>query len=324
MTLTTPFGTTGLEFDEVPVREFLPELATGDDVALHERVEAGGRVLRVGLMGFGRTGRDVASLLLKDESMRLEWVVRRSELLEHRSVSEFLGVESAEPGRMHSVGEQTVEELLTACPVDVIIDFSSDAGVDYYGEAAAARGVTIVSAISHYSDAKQRQLQRYARSTRVLWSPNITLGINFMLLAAQTLQRIVPQVDVQIVEEHFRDKAGVSGTALRLARALDVPDGEVHVIRAGGIIGVHEVLFGFPAQTVRLRHEAISREAFGNGAIFAARHLMDKEPGMYRMEDLLLPYFALPGERPQRPDRGPVGIRGRLASRLRSAADRLS
>jgi 4-hydroxy-tetrahydrodipicolinate reductase len=283
----------------------------------------GQRVLRVGVMGFGRTGRDVAKLLLTDPSMRLEWVIRRSELLEHRSVPEFLGVDSDEPGLIRSSSQITARELLSSFPVDVIIDFSSEAGLDYYGEEAAARGIAIVTAISRYSEAKQRQLERHARSTRVLWSPNITLGINFMLLAAQTLQRIAPGVDVQIVEEHFRDKAEVSGTALRLARALDMPDESVHVIRAGGIIGVHEVLFGFPAQTVRLRHEAISREAFGNGAMFAARHLIDRAAGLYRMEDLLLPYFAAADRAGVGHEQRRGGVRGRLASRLRKVARHL-
>jgi 4-hydroxy-tetrahydrodipicolinate reductase len=280
-------------------------------------------LLRVGLVGFGRTGRDVAKLLLTDESMRLEWVLRRSDTLEHRSVPQFLGVESDEPGIIHSAAQTSARELLDRFPVDVIIDFSSETGLDYYGEAAAVRGVAIVSAISRYSEAKQRQLERLARTTRVLWSPNITLGINFMLLAAQTLQRIAPGVDVQIVEEHFRDKDGVSGTALRLARALDMPDDAVHVIRAGGIIGVHEVLFGFPAQTVRLRHEAISREAFGNGAMFAARHVVAREAGLYRMEDLLLPFFADHDRAGVRHEQRRGGVRGRLASRLRAAARRL-
>ena len=281
------------------------------------------RVLRVGLLGFGRTGRDVATLLLSDKCMRLEWVIRRSESLEHRTVPEFLGVESDEPGAIHSSGQITAKDLLDRSPVDVIIDFSSESGLDYYGEEAAERGIAIVTAISRYSESKQRQLERLAHSTSVLWSPNITLGINFMLLAAQTLQRIAPGVDVQIVEEHFRDKPEVSGTALRLARALDMPDESVHVIRAGGIIGVHEVLFGFPAQTVRLRHEAISREAFGNGAMFAARHVIDRGPGLYRMEDLLLPYFADHDRTGVGHEQRRGGIRGRLASRLRKVARRL-
>lgn len=312
---------------EAPLHLRADRLPTGS-VTLAEPVRAREdsrqqRVLRVGVMGFGRTGRDVAKLLLTDTSMRLEWVIRRSESLEHRSVPEFLGVDSDEPGLIQSSSHITAHDLLSRYPVDVIIDFSSESGLDYYGEEAAARGIAIVTAISRYSEAKQRQLERHARFTRVLWSPNITLGINFMLLAAQTLQRIAPGVDVQIVEEHFRDKAEVSGTALRLARALDMPDESVHVIRAGGIIGVHEVLFGFPAQTVRLRHEAISREAFGNGAMFAARHLIDRAAGLYRMEDLLLPYFAAEDRVGVGHEQRRGGVRGRLASRLRKVARRL-
>ena len=64
-------------------------------------------------------------------------------------------------------------------------------------------------------------------------------------------------------------------------------------LRAGGIIGVHEILFGFPYQTVRLKHESITREAFGNGVLFAARPIGERENGLYSMEDLLLPYFNL-------------------------------
>ena len=65
------------------------------------------------------------------------------------------------------------------------------------------------------------------------------------------------------------------------------------MLRAGGIIGVHEVLFGYPYQTVRLKHESISREAFGSGILFAIEHLQDKPNGFYTMEDLLVPYFRL-------------------------------
>jgi len=44
---------------------------------------------------------------------------------------------------------------------------------------------------------------------------------------------------------------------------------------------------------VRLKHESISREAFGNGALFAALNLQGKTKGFYTMEDLLLPYFNM-------------------------------
>ena len=56
---------------------------------------------------------------------------------------------------------------------------------------------------------------------------------------------------------------------------------------------MHEILFGFPYQTVRLMHESIAREAFGTGVLFAAQRLQDKPNGLYTMEDLLVPYFRL-------------------------------
>ena len=62
---------------------------------------------------------------------------------------------------------------------------------------------------------------------------------------------------------------------------------------SGGIVGVHKILFGFPHQTVRLKHESIVREAFGNGILFAIQNLQEKPRGFYTMENLLLPYFKL-------------------------------
>lgn len=290
--------------------------------SVHHDLARESKELKIGLVGFGRTGRDVAKLLLTEPTVSLEWIARRSSDPGRTAAHDYIDVTPSAQGSIYSVAKKTCRDLLEESPVDVIIDFSSESGINFYGKAAADLSVSIVSAVSRYSEAKQRQLKDLARRTQVLWSPNITLGINFMLLAAQTLRRIAPGVDIQIVEEHFRDKPETSGTALRLARALEVPDSAVHVIRAGGIIGVHEVLFGFPAQTVRLRHEAISRQAFGNGAIFAAYQVVDRPPGFYRMEDILLPFFAGEGGHAIR-DESAGGLRGRLAGQLRSLATRL-
>lgn len=250
------------------------------------------RPIRVGLMGFGKTGKAVATVLLKDPLIRLEWVVRKSHTLEHRSVPEFLGIDSDEPGLIYPKDEFTASELLNSHPVDAIIDFSSEDGVDYYGDAAAEKGVAIVTAISLYPSTKLRFLRNLSAHTRVLWSPNITLGINFMILAAKTLKHIAPWTDIEVVEEHFKLKRETSGTAIRIAEALNLDPENIKSIRAGGIIGVHEILFGFPFQTVRLKHESISREAFGNGAKFAVEELVRRDVGFYTMEQLLGPYFV--------------------------------
>jgi 4-hydroxy-tetrahydrodipicolinate reductase len=255
--------------------------------------------MRVGLVGFGNTGTAVATVLLRDPAVQLEWVLRRNVRPDQRRASDTLGIDSPSSARMLSVSRFSAEELLVRYPVDVIIDFSSEDGLDYYGDEAAARGVNVVSAISHYSLAKQRKLERMSRETAVLWSPNITIGINFLILAAQTLRRIAPGIDIEVIEEHFKDKRSVSGTAKIISSALNVDEQDIKSIRAGGIIGVHEILFGMPNQTIRLRHESVSREAFGAGALFVAERLEGKPPGLYKMEDLLLPFFGTDTWRPR-------------------------
>ena len=251
--------------------------------------------MKLGIIGFGKTGRAVASVLLESHQTVLQWVVRRSRRLEHRSVPEFLGIESTErqPGLIYSKDEYSIDEILDLYPVDVIVDFSSEDGLDYYGDSAAKRCITIVSAVSQYPQEQLQKLKELAEQTVVMHSPNITLGINFMMIAAKILKNIAPYTDIEIIEQHFKGKPEISGTARVLAQELGLPDENIKTVRAGGIVGVHEIVFGFPYQTVRLKHESITREAFGNGILFAIENLQGKPKGFYTMENLLLPYFKL-------------------------------
>src|SRR5690606_29096444 len=248
--------------------------------------------MKIGLLGFGKTGKAVASVILQNKEFELEWVFKRSTQLENRSAAEFLGVDSEDPGHIYSSESISVPELLNRHPVDYIIDFSSESGIHTYGSFAAERGIKIISAVSHYGETEQELLKRLASQTVVFWSPNITLGVNYLLFAAKFLKKIAPDVDIVIVEEHFKEKDGISGTAAKIAEALDVEKSEINSVRAGGIVGKHEVVFGFPYQTVRLTHESISRDAFGNGVLFVAGNLTDKSNGFYNFDDILLPYFS--------------------------------
>ncbi len=248
-------------------------------------------IMKIGLIGFGKTGKAVASVILANKEFCLEWVLRQSTLLEHRSVPEFLGIHSEEPGLIYSSATISMQALLDQHPVDIIIDFSSDQGIYTYGAIAAERKIKIISAISHYKEAELQLLNELAQHTTVFWSPNITLGVNYLLFAAKFLKKIAPWVDIEINEEHFKLKEGTSGTAIKMAEVLNVEKAAINSVRAGGIVGKHEIIFGFPYQTVRLIHESISREAFGSGVIFVAENLKNKEKGLYNFQDLLEPYF---------------------------------
>ncbi|MET3034874.1 dihydrodipicolinate reductase C-terminal domain-containing protein [Chryseobacterium sp. NRRL B-14859] len=249
--------------------------------------------MKIGLFGFGKAGKAVASVILQHKDHSLQWVYRKTNRLNSRDAADFFGIESDDPGHFYSEKKISVQDLLEQHPVDAIIDFSSQEGIYTYGESAAHKKIKIISAISHYSDKEVNFLHKLAQKAIVFWSPNITLGINYLLYASQFLKKIAPSVDIEIIEEHFKDKKGISGTAIRIADVLEVKDEKINTIRAGGIVGKHEVIFGFPFQTVRLIHESISRDAFGNGALFAAEHLVNKKPGFYKFEDLLHPYFKV-------------------------------
>jgi len=279
--------------------------------------------MKVGLFGFGKTGRAVATVLINEKATKLQWVAKRNKDQQFLSAPESLGIETVEPGKFVDTGSIEIGKLLDKNPVDVIIDFSSDSGLDYYGEEAARRGISIVTAVSQYDEAKQAKLKRLAKKTRVLWSPNITLGINFMFMASKALKQAAPDSDIQISEEHFREKAEISGTAIRLARLMGQDIESINSVRAGGIVGIHEVLFGFQNETLRLRHESISREAFGNGAFFAATNLQHWPVGYYNMQDLIQPYFFAQETDTSTMRQAKSGIRGKLARALRVVARKI-
>ena len=233
-------------------------------------------MIKVGLVGYGKAGKAVASVLAQDERFELCWIARRS------------NKPTATEIPVTRLDKATFPDWLASHPVDAVVDFSDSEAVLDYGEAIRQRGLMLVSAISSYSPETLAYIRELGREIRVMSSPNITLGINFLMLAARLLRSIAPFADVGIVEQHFRDKSEVSGTAKRIAKTLEVDEEEITSLRLGGIIGHHEVIFGFPHQTVRMIHDSIRREAFGTGAAFALSLLATRPAGYYSYEELLL------------------------------------
>ncbi len=252
------------------------------------------RPIRVGLIGFGKAGQAVCAELLKAHDIEVIWVMRRQTHTGPDAAESVIGEFS--PGArtpLLGMGHTDIMWLLKERPVDFLVDFSGVESCHYYAEAAAAAGVGIVSAVSNYEAREVDVLHKASEDTCVLHSPNITVGINFVMLAAKILQRLAPHADVEIIEEHFRAKHEVSGTARRIAQALGLDEKEhINSVRVGGIVGRHEIVFGFPYQTLRLTHDSISRNAFGQGALFALRALSGRPAGFYTMEQLVGEGFA--------------------------------
>ncbi|MEN9435607.1 MAG: hypothetical protein RIR09_262 [Pseudomonadota bacterium] len=238
-------------------------------------------MIRIGLIGYGKAGSAVAQVLREDPRFDLSWVARRTACV----AGQTLGASGIPLVGLEGIN---FSDWLDTHPVDALVDFSVPQSLLEYGEELKRRELMLVSAISAYSEAQLDYARSLGEYTRILCSPNITLGINFLIMAAKLLRNIAPFADVEILEQHFKEKPEISGTAKKIAESLELGSEKITSLRLGGIVGHHEVIFGFPYQTVRLTHDSIKREAFGTGAAFALSELALCDRGFYTFEDLLM------------------------------------
>jgi len=202
--------------------------------------------------------------------------------------------------------EDVASALLGA---DVVIDFSLGSVAPNLFATAARQRVAIVSGTTGLDAHGERALEKAAGAVPVLWSPNMSLGVQVLAEAVeQAVRRLGAAFDVEIVELHHRKKIDApSGTARRLAEAaragrpelteLHSRAGDVGArkpnelgvfgIRGGDVIGDHTVFLLGKGERLELTHRAGSRDLFAEGALFAAKFVSRKPPGRYTLADAL-------------------------------------
>jgi len=146
----------------------------------------------------------------------------------------------------------------------------------------------------------------------VVLAPNFSVGVNTLFwLTKKTAEILGSDFDLEIIEMHHNlKKDAPSGTAKRLAEILcdvrhlqyqkDVMHGReglvgerqkteigMHALRGGDVVGEHTVVYAIGGERVELTHKASSRETFARGALRAAKWLLDKQPGLYDMQNVL-------------------------------------
>jgi 4-hydroxy-tetrahydrodipicolinate reductase len=248
-------------------------------------------------------GARLVALVPQEKDMRLAAALEHPA---HPALGRDVGAANKGPEVGVIVGAQLPDGL------DVLIDFSTPESTAQRARECAAKKVALVVGTTGLNPAQTRTLTRAARQVPCLAAPNMSLGVNLLFqIAPKVAAALGDEYDIEIVEAHHRfKKDSPSGTALRLAeeiaRALkrDLQEclnygrkgvvGErprrqigIHAVRAGDIVGDHTVLFSSLGERIELVHRAHSRDTFCRGAIAAARFLVGKEPGMYRMADVL-------------------------------------
>ena len=111
----------------------------------------------------------------------------------------------------------------------------------------------------------------------VFYAPNFALGAVLMMRFAAEAGKVLPHAE--IVELHHDQKLDApSGTAKATAALL--PDGTpIHSVRLPGLVAHQEVIFGGPGQTLTIRHDTTSREAFVPGVLLALDKVREPPAG---------------------------------------------
>ena len=172
--------------------------------------------------------------------------------------------------------------------VDAAVDFTTPAAVLGNATAALAAGVPCVIGTTGLDDDDLAQLDRQAREmkTQCFVAPNFALGAILMMRFAAEAARSFAQAE--IIELHADTKLDApSGTAKATAAAMggDVP---IHSVRLPGLVAHQEVILGGPGETLTIRHDTTSREAFVPGVLLALDRIRGLPHGLTVGLDALL------------------------------------
>ena len=243
----------------------------------------------------GRMGKQLIKSSIKDKSIKLVT------LTENRSINKKIcGIKP----------ELNTEKALSKA--NVIIDFTIPKCTFEVLKIATKLKKKVVIGTTGFTKKEEDLIKKFSKSIPILKAGNMSLGINLLMYLTEiTSASLGNNYQSKVFEVHHKHKKDhPSGTALMLGKGIAVgknkdfykmigkkylnkkyfPYGKkinFNSIRKGEIIGEHEVTFSSGKEIITLNHEAFDRALYSDGAITAAKWLINKKPGLYSMRNLL-------------------------------------
>ena len=243
----------------------------------------------------GRMGQQLIQSTKKDNSTRLV------ALTENRLINKKISGIKPELNTEKALGK-----------ANVIIDFTVPKCTFEVLKIATKLKKKVVIGTTGFTKKEEELIKKFSKKIPILKAGNMSLGINLLMYLTEiTSASLGDNYLSKIFEVHHRHKKDYpSGTALMLGKGIAVgknknfykligkkylnkknfPYGKkinFNSIRKGEIIGEHEVTFSSGKEIITLNHEAFDRALYSEGAITAAKWLINKKPGLYSMRNLL-------------------------------------
>ncbi len=183
---------------------------------------------------------------------------------------------------------------------DVVIEFTTPAATLMHLTVCEKKNVPAVIGTTGFSQEEIDEIRTISEKIPVLLSPNMSLGVNLLFKLVKEAATILKDYEVEIVETHHNKKKDApSGTAKKIAeiiaesknvdleKRVEYGHIPIHSLRFGNVVGEHRVIFAGKSERLELFHRAEDRETFARGALKAAAFIVNQQPGLYSMEDIL-------------------------------------
>ena len=195
---------------------------------------------------------------------------------------------------------------------NVIIDFTIPKCTFEVLKIATKLKKKVVIGTTGFTKKEEELIKKFSKKIPILKAGNMSLGINLLMYLTEiTSASLGNNYLSKVFEVHHKHKKDYpSGTALMLGKGIAIgknkdfykmmgkrylnkkkfPYGKkinFNSIRKSEIIGEHEVTFSSGKEIITLNHEAFDRALYSEGAISAAKWLINKKPGLYSMRNLL-------------------------------------
>ena len=195
---------------------------------------------------------------------------------------------------------------------DVIIDFTVPKCTLEILKIAIKLKKKVVIGTTGFTKKEENLIKNYSKKITILKAGNMSLGINLLMYLTEIASKSLNDNFLsKVFEVHHKNKKDYpSGTALMLGKGIAQGQNKTlyglmgkkflnkkffpyskkinfNSLRKGEIIGEHEVKFSSGKEIITLNHEAFDRALYSEGALTAAKWLINKKPGLYSMRNVL-------------------------------------
>ena len=195
---------------------------------------------------------------------------------------------------------------------NIIIDFTVPNCTLDILKIASKLKKSVVIGTTGFNKKEEALIKKFSKSIPILKAGNMSLGVNLLMYLTEIASKSLKDEYLsKIFEVHHKHKKDYpSGTALMLGQGIangksknfydligkkylnkkTFPYGKkinFNSLRKDEVIGEHEIKFSNGKEIITLNHEAFDRALYSDGALTAAKWLINRKPGLYSMRDLL-------------------------------------